>query len=251
MKTRAFIFWIVTAIAAATVLRADIDVSILLTDSPFVPENWSPNGKGAVDASQQYIFKGVYSIGEDTFIDINDSRSDKSSWIKIGETKNGVKAVSYDSIARKATILASGRELTLEIPKPKGNVAPVGAAVNSLARNKNGPPVNVTSHKASRERRMLPPPPWANKNSASGSNSKSNRTAKNTKSSSSTTSTSSDTSSTTSTSSSTTPDNNETVTPTPETDPVTTTPANPPTYVPTIPDNIRELIESGAAPSKD
>jgi len=247
MKIRTFI--ISTSILLAAIpLRAEIDASILLTDSPFVPVGWSPNGKGLMDASQQYTFKGVYSIGEDTFISIANSSSGKSDWIEIGETKNGVKALSYDQDSRKATIVASGRELTLEIPKSKGNSAPVGAAVNSLARKKNAPVGDASPHKNPRDRRMLATPPWANKNGkASGTVAKANKTSKNQKSSSASSSdTSSDTGSSDTGSSDTgsgdTGSGDETTTP--------SIPAAPPSYVPTIPSDIKTMIESGQAPSK-
>jgi hypothetical protein len=235
---------LIAILFAAIPLRAEIDASILLADSPFVPEGWSTGGKGGLsDASQQYVFKGVYSIGEDTFVSISDSRSDKSDWIRIGDTKNGIKALNYDSLARKATILASGRELTLEMPKPKGNPIPAGAVVNSLAKNRNVPPGDISGRRNPRERRILSTPPWANNGKASRSSSKLKKTAQNTKSSSSDNSSSGSSGSSDSSSSggSDTGD---------ESSDTSTVPASPPSYVPTIPDNIKTMIESGQSPSK-
>ena len=234
-------------------LSAAVSASDLLANSPFVPEGWSPSGKNSkADSAQQYVFRGVYSIDGVFSISITNNTTGKSVWVEIGQTKDDIKAISYDATAKKATISIGSREMTLELAKAKSNAGTVGLAVNSQA----GGAANKTQAALARKnnKRMMPPPPpeWVLKRSSKMREKAQSGGGVNSSSSSS--SSSSDSTSTvtpTNPSSDTdTADTTETKTPTntddPDDDdtPIDAPPA-PPDFVPSIPDSLKDLIDKG------
>ncbi len=162
---------VVSAIACALhpgVARAALSVTDLVANSPFVPTGWSPNSKTPANAGgEQYVFRGMYSLGEDTFVCISEA-SGKSTWVRVGETSGAIRAVAYDTSSRKATIQVGSREMTLAMPKPAESASPVGLAVNSQERNRPRnlvtPPLRPGSRTLNRmQRANIPPPPWMNR----------------------------------------------------------------------------------------
>jgi hypothetical protein len=153
------------------VSSAALSATDLVMNSPFVPTGWSPNAKTpAGTTGEQYVFRGVYSLGEDTFICIGEA-SGKSSWVKVGDSSGAIRALAYDAATRKATIQAGSREMTLSMPKPAESAAPVGVAVNSQERNRPrdlmAPPLRPGPRTLNRmQRANIPPPPWMNRDAS-------------------------------------------------------------------------------------
>ena len=253
----------VLVLSGATHAGAAMKASDLVANSPFVPVGWSPTAKpgSAPQTGQQYVFKGVYSIGEDVFLCVNNSATEKSVWVKVGTTVGSIKAISYDPAARKATISVSSRELTLTMPKPKDGASPVGVAVNSQGRAR--PILQPTPRPGTRRlNRMMrngnvPPPPWVDRSAdiagarsgprwnGPGAENGGNTGGNTSNPGDSGGSTTNPTNPTTPTSP-TTPD---TPTENPggnENNP--SVPPAPPAFVPDIPDSIRDMINNGAAP---
>jgi hypothetical protein len=236
---------------------AALSVTDLVANSPFVPTGWSPNAKTpAGTGGEQYIFRGVYSLGEDTFLCISDTSSGKSSWVRLGETSGLIKALSYDSTSLKATILVGSREMTLSMPKPRDNASPVGVAVNSQERDKKRvmPPMRPGARNLARTRANIPPPPWMDRGQTGTAGNRqtgrwnSSGTSSSSESGDSGNSGSGDTGS--ETGGSTTNPGDTTTDPVESTDPGDDlgVPPSPPSGIPSIPDSIRQMIENGTAP---
>lgn len=231
-------------------------IANLLANSPFVPEGWTPGGAkgGAVSASGQYVFKGVYYLDGSYYVNI--AEGGKGRWIRVGDSLDGLKVLGYDETLRKVTISANGKELTLEIPKPAVNSNPVALAVNSNPRAQLTPTAAGDPRAASSRRtlRPMPPPPaWAG-------SSASNRITQNkfsgsgggvtTDGGSSPGGESSGGSSGGDSGGSSTPGNPDqgNNNPDPGNETPISTPPPPPNFVPSIPAELQKLIDSGEAP---
>lgn len=133
-------------------------VGDLLSNSPFIPQGWTPGGMRKEAAQNStYQFKGVYSIGSDTFINI--LSDGKSRWIQIGSSKDGINANSYDRERNEVSITAGGKNHTLKIEKPAVTSKPVALAVNSAKNTPSAKTNNGIRPKSRRNMRPLPPPP--------------------------------------------------------------------------------------------
>jgi len=164
----AVILWATACALLPGISPAALSSTDLVANSPFVPTGWSPNSKTPAGTSgEQYVFRGVYSIGEDTFVCISEA-SGKSTWLRVGEGSGAIRALAYDAASRKTTIQVGSREMTLAMPKPAENAAPVGVAVNSQERNRPrnlvASPLRPGTRTLSRmQRANIPPPPWLNR----------------------------------------------------------------------------------------
>lgn len=113
-------------------------------------------------ASETLEFSGVSSIGKRTDLIFHDKAAKKSHWVGIGETKEGISVVSYDTRREQAVIKLNGVEKILTLRKvsgPKGTGAPgapgvpAGPALPPTAPNQPAPATLVFAPPA--------PPPTA------------------------------------------------------------------------------------------
>ncbi|MBN1403404.1 MAG: hypothetical protein JW942_02910 [Opitutales bacterium] len=219
----------------APALQAD-SVSDLLSNSPFVPQGWTPGGgKAGSTANGQYVFRGVYTLDGATFVNIYEG--EKGRWICVGESKDGISVSRYDEAAKKVTFTAAGREQTLEMPKPSTGSSPLGLAVNSDPRLNRKLPVVTTNTTSRRNLRPLPPPPgWANiRNNRNAQRSLTNSGG----SSGNTVTDPSDPSD---------PSDPGTEAPSDDTDTPSDAPPPPPSFIPSIPPELLEKINAGQSP---
>lgn len=235
---------------APAALHADLTAATLLANSPFLHADWNPSqsGKegGENTSTGQYAFRGVFSVSDNTIVNLSNNSSGKTYWLGVGKDKDGISVLSYDKDHRKVTISVGGRELTLDLEKPKSNTNTAGIAVNSLANKRlRQSPFNPNGNRRFNGagpgdfRNIPPPPPWLNKikKRQATTTGKSDHT----------------TSSSGNTGEETDPGNEEspeptTTDPSEETDPDTNAPPPPPSFVPQIPSSLQDMINSGNAP---
>jgi|GEM_PF-5585462 len=243
-----------------TELPAADNISDLIKNSPFIPEGWTPNAtqmRSGASVNQQYIFKGIYTIDEEIYVDIVEGSSGKGTWIRVGDTDGKIRVVSYDMVTNKVVIVADGRELSLEIPKPVANPSPVGLAVNSMARQQKiraNRPGNLPNTR--RALRPLPPPPgWANIRKANAAARRNISIGGGSRSSSSGGTTTNDDSLDTGSDTGSNTNNDTDTGSNPVDDPVEETPETPieappapPNFIPSIPPELQHMINNGTSP---
>jgi hypothetical protein len=100
-------------------------------NSPFMPPAGS--GQAAAAATGENIeFAGVSAVGKRTDLVFYDKAAKKSRWIGIGETKDGIELLRYDSRREQAVIRHNGVEKILNLRK--------GSAVSGGAPTSPGMP---------------------------------------------------------------------------------------------------------------
>jgi hypothetical protein len=256
MKHMRLFLYVGIAVATQTPMYAVIDASDLLANSPFVHAKIAPGTQGTGE-TQPYIFRGVCKIGEDLLINISDTAKKKNYWIKIGDTEGDIKIVSYDGESRRVSILVGARDYTLDLAKPKMQTVSKNqtGTTETASTNNNDNPLR----RIRRTRRPgggmppIPPPPFMNGNfrrdnmppnggvppwTQNGADSN-NPTTRNAEAVRSTNPTATSSSSGTDNSSSTSTDDT----------PNSLPPGEPPNYVPTIPDSVRQMMESNNTPA--
>jgi hypothetical protein len=107
--------------------------------SPFMPAG---NAAGpAVAANETLEFAGVSAVGKRTDLIFYDKTTKKSHWIGVGETKEGISVVSYDSRREQVVVKVNGTEKTLSLRKGTGPVnAPITAGVAPMPTGFNVAP---------------------------------------------------------------------------------------------------------------
>lgn len=107
-----------TVVAAAACAGGSAQQMALPKNSPFMP----PAGQvtAAAAASETIEFAGVSSVGKRTDLIFYDKTAKKNHWVGLGETKEGIAAVSYDHRREQAVIKLNGVEKTLILRKGTG-----------------------------------------------------------------------------------------------------------------------------------
>lgn len=226
------------ALAAYSPLSSAIDATDLLANSPFVHAKIVP-GQGGAGTAQQYVFRGICKLGDEVLVNISDTVKKKTYWIKIGETAEDIKVISYDEETKKVSIIVGARDYVLELSKPKVATPQVVAAKPDNAKKEQSKlPRRV---KRTRRTGSIPSSPpnidFSNPNfpkninpNALGSSGGSTTVIKSDSSDSDSSTESDDSDSSSST-------------------PPTTIPGDPPSYVPEIPSGVKEMMNSGNIPN--
>jgi hypothetical protein len=106
--------------------------------SPFLP----PAAAGAITAAapgETLEFAGISSVGKRTDLIFHDKSTKKSHWVGIGETKEGITVLNYDSRLDQVVIKWNGAQKTLALRKgataagrPAGALPPPPAVVSTF-----------------------------------------------------------------------------------------------------------------------
>ena len=84
----------------------------LVKDSPF----GSPGAPAAAAApAEPYQLTGAIAGGDKTRVCILDAKAQRSRWIAVGATTDGIQVVSYDAAQKQAVISVAGSRLTLAL----------------------------------------------------------------------------------------------------------------------------------------
>lgn len=243
------------ALAAQAPLCAAIDATDLLTNSPFVHARIVPGQAGAGATGQQYVFRGVCKLGEDILVNVSDTVKKKTYWLKTGETQDDIKIVSYDAEAKKVSMLVGSRDYMLELAKPKvqtPQVTPAGE--KKVTDDKSQPEVRRRFKRVRRPRVRPPAPPTLNFN---GSNSPNNLISINAGTGGRNGnmlpngSPNSGNNSIDDNSNNTLNEDEVNSSENIPSSPPSIVPPPPPNYIPELPENIRQMIESGAVPNSE
>ncbi len=121
--------------------------------SPFLP----PETPAATPAAARptHEFTGVIVAGNSVLVNIADVQSKRSFWIMVGQSSDGIDALSYDGKTENIVVRAAGQTKTLTLKKPvvAAHSGPVVATV-AVAPTIPLPPPS-TPAEAEREARML------------------------------------------------------------------------------------------------
>lgn len=89
--------------------------SALVKQSPFAPP--AAANAAAQTAHDTIEFAGVSSIGKKTDLIFFDRTAKKSRWVPLGETVDGISAISYDAQHERATVKINGEQKVLVMRK--------------------------------------------------------------------------------------------------------------------------------------
>lgn len=104
--------------AASSVFAAEGTVAP--KKSPFLPT--AQAGGPAAAADETIEFAGVSSVGSRTHLIFHDKAAKKNRWVVLGETVEGISAVSYDPRREQAVVKVNGVQKTLALRKASGPV---------------------------------------------------------------------------------------------------------------------------------
>lgn len=118
-------------------LWADEKGTPLPKRSPFMPAGGAAVATAA--ASETVEFAGVSSVGKRVDLIFYDKTAKKSHWIGIGETKEGIAVLNYDSRREQVVVKLNGVEKTLPLRKGTGPVNSAGP-IQAIQPGFNVPP---------------------------------------------------------------------------------------------------------------
>jgi hypothetical protein len=142
-------------IVAATGAGSWAQQATLPKNSPFMPPAGAAGPSAA--ASETIEFTGMSSVGQRIDLIFHDKSTKKNHWIGIGETKEGIAVLNYDSPREQAVIKLNGVEKILIMRKGAGaaNTLNQSVAAPNPALNLNLPP---PSSQALWQKIQQPPP---------------------------------------------------------------------------------------------
>lgn len=121
--------------------------------SPFLP----PETPAAAPAAAQstHEFTGVIVAGNSVLVNIADVQAKRSFWITVGQSADGIDALSYDTKNENVVVRIANQTKTLTLKKPvvAAHSGPVLATVAVAPTVPLAPP--ATPAEAEREARML------------------------------------------------------------------------------------------------
>jgi hypothetical protein len=87
--------------------------------SPFMRQggNTPAISSTGTEAPADYAFTGVVALGNEPMVCITTVATQRSQWIKVGQTVAGIRVLDHDPETRTVLIQRAGREMTLELKK--------------------------------------------------------------------------------------------------------------------------------------
>jgi len=121
--------------------------------SPFLPPATAP--AAATAEASAYEFTGVIIAGKSVMVNITDVGAKRSTWVTIGQSADGLDALSYDAKIESVVVRIASQTKTLLLKKPAvaASSGPVVATVAVAPLVPLPPP--STPQEAEREARML------------------------------------------------------------------------------------------------
>jgi hypothetical protein len=154
----------------------------ILARSPFLPPNFTPPGgsgsSGAAKAAPSaYEFKGVYQIGNEYRFLVSEPRSNKGSWVKLGEAHDeGYEVRRFDPESHTLTLYFNNSEKDIKLADLAANPTPmpVSGQIKTAAQAKRGSPTpvrrtirpttrNTQTTQSTQSGGKTPPPAWLEK----------------------------------------------------------------------------------------
>lgn len=111
---------VVTTLAATAAGRAALPT---LKESPFLPPASSNIAPAAANATHQ--LSGVMATGKSMMINLTDTTTKRSVWIQVGDTVDGITAVSYDGSTESAVVKIGGESKTLSLHTAQIQASPL------------------------------------------------------------------------------------------------------------------------------
>jgi len=93
--------------------------------SPFLPSQSVSVGANA--APQSFELSGTIKASDGIKLCIYDAQAKQSHWVKVGETANNIKVLSFDSTNERAQVVINGETRTLELKKSAVSSQPIPA----------------------------------------------------------------------------------------------------------------------------
>jgi hypothetical protein len=108
----------------------------LSTQSPFLPPS---QGQVAAQAGGPLEFRGIMVLGGDSFFNLLDTSTRKSSWVRLNETGNAFVVKSYDHSGPNEIVSVEyqGRLVSLPLMQPKTGKGPRAAGLPLAAQAAN------------------------------------------------------------------------------------------------------------------
>jgi len=121
---------LLVSFAAVTLLGpARAESTSLQTNSPFAAAGSGPTASTESQALATIEFTGVFVLGNKPSFSLRDTATNRSFWIDLGQTVEGVTATAYDAESHSVTITGRGGVRTLGLKEARIVNAPVPPAV--------------------------------------------------------------------------------------------------------------------------
>jgi hypothetical protein len=100
-----------------------LDRSYAQNASPFIPNEVV--GSSISNAAQTFEISGSIITTKGTKLCIYDVQAKHSHWVKVGESSENIKVLSYDAKNERAQVVINGETKTLELKKPAVTSQPI------------------------------------------------------------------------------------------------------------------------------
>ncbi len=101
--------------------------------SPFMQKQAPVAKADAAPQNTEYQLSGVTKIGADVMVCITTVADKRSRWLKVGETDQGFRVLSFDPEKREAVVEKGGRQHALVLKQPTYDPAALAAYQNTAA----------------------------------------------------------------------------------------------------------------------
>jgi len=149
--------------ATAVILGLGIVVSAAAQSSPFLRSNSSTSSAATTAAANEsgFQFTGVITMGSETVVCITEEATQRSHWIKVGQTVAGIRVSQHNADAKQVTIKRGGREMNLTLksrtidPATLVTFQPGAVSAGPVPVAEVNIPVAITNEQKEVEARML------------------------------------------------------------------------------------------------
>jgi len=125
--------WFLASLAALTVLgSARAEPASLRNNSPFVPPAAGPAAPAENQALATIEFTGFFVLGSKPSFSLRDTATNRSFWIDLSQTVEGLTATAYDADTHTVTITGRGGVRTLGLKEARIVSAPAIPATPPL-----------------------------------------------------------------------------------------------------------------------